>query len=274
MGVLEGKVVVISRGTSGIGARAAALFVDQGASVVMGGRRQVEGRELAGRLGSRAHFVRSDAGVESDVETLIGATIDSFGRLDILVNNAGIGSPSAGGWSAITLDRFWAVLAFHVDGVAAGIKHAAPVMIDRGSGTIVNITSIGTPHGHRTGVEYSTARAAVIHMTQWAAQELGPFGIRVNSVSPVAGPVDASGRGAGTVANGVGHTPPDVGRVLLALAAERPAYANGQNIVVGAEAGWSGSVANHGGFPAGVTARRPVSFSVDERKRLANHLAS
>lgn len=96
--MLDGKVAVISGGTSGIGARTAALFVEQGASVVVGGRREVEGKELVASLGSRARFVQVDVAVESDVERLIGRTVEEFGRLDILVNNAGIGGQRQGGW--------------------------------------------------------------------------------------------------------------------------------------------------------------------------------
>lgn len=96
--MLDGKVAVISGGTSGIGARTAALFVEQGASVVVGGRREVEGKELVASLGPRARFVQVDVAVESDVERLIGRTVEDFGRLDILVNNAGIGGQRQGGW--------------------------------------------------------------------------------------------------------------------------------------------------------------------------------
>ena len=78
MNVLNGKVAVISGGTSGIGARTAELFVAEGASVVIGGRRELEGKELAGRLGSRARFVQTDVTVESDVERLIGQTVEEF----------------------------------------------------------------------------------------------------------------------------------------------------------------------------------------------------
>ncbi len=134
MNVLEGKVAVISGGTSGIGARTAELFVAEGAAVVIGGRRELEGKELASRLGSSVRFVRADVSVETDVESLIGRTVEEFGRIDILVNNAGVGGQPPGGWSAIDIDRFWAVLAVHVGGVVAGIKHAAPVMTAAGIG--------------------------------------------------------------------------------------------------------------------------------------------
>ncbi len=173
MNVLDSKVAVIAGGTSGIGARAASCSLLRGASVVIGGRRELEGKELAGTLGVQARFVRADVAVESDVEELIAAAVQEFGRLDILVNNAGIGGQPPGGWSAIDLGRFWATLAVHVGGVVAGIKYAAPVMAEQRSGSIVNTASIGGLVAGWTGVDYSTAKAAVIHLTRCAAIELG-----------------------------------------------------------------------------------------------------
>ena len=197
MNVLRGKVAVISGGTSGIGARTAELFVAEGAAVVIGGRRELEGKELTSRLGPSVRFVRADVSVETDVESLIGHTVEEFGRLDILVNNAGVGGQPPGGWSAIDIDRFWAVLAVHIGGVVAGIKHAAPVMTRQGSGSIISTASIGGLVAGWTGVDYSTAKAAVIHLTRCAAIELGQHGVRVNSVSPGPIPTGIFGKAAG-----------------------------------------------------------------------------
>jgi NAD(P)-dependent dehydrogenase (short-subunit alcohol dehydrogenase family) len=281
MNVLKGKVAVISGGTSGIGARAAELFVAEGASVVIGGRRELEGKELAIRLGARARFVHADVTVESDVKGLIDRTVEEFGRLDILVNNAGTGGQPPGGWSAVDVDRFWAVLAVHVGGVVAGVKHAAPVMTEQGSGSIVNTASIGGFLAGWTGMDYSTAKAAVIHLTRCAAIELGRHGIRVNSVSPGPIPTGIFGKAAGmdpTVADRTAAqlapafeevlssyqsirragTPDDVAQALLWLASDASSFVNGQDIAV----------------DGGITAGRQISVSVDERKRLGAAFAS
>jgi NAD(P)-dependent dehydrogenase (short-subunit alcohol dehydrogenase family) len=281
MDVVNGKVAVISGGTSGIGARTAELFVAEGASVVIGGRRELEGKELAGRLGSRARFVQVDVTVESDVERLISQTVEEFGRLDILVNNAGIGGQPSGSWSAIDIDRFWTVLGVHVGGVVAGIKHAAPVMIQQGSGSIISTASVGGLVAGWTGVDYSTAKAAVIHLTRCAAIELGQHGIRVNSVSPGPIPTGIFGKAAGmdpTTADRTAAqlapafeevlsshqsihragTPDDVAQALLWLASDASSFVNGQDIAV----------------DGGITAGRPISVSVDERKRLGAAFAS
>jgi NAD(P)-dependent dehydrogenase (short-subunit alcohol dehydrogenase family) len=281
MNVLDDKVAVICGGTSGIGARTAELFVAEGASVVIGGRRELEGKELAGRLGSRARFARADVAVEPDVEELIGETVREFGRLDVLVNNAGVGGQASAGWSTIDLDRFWAVLAVHVGGVVAAIKHAAPVMRAQGSGSIINTASVGGLLAGWMGVDYSTAKAAVIHLTRCAAIELGQFGIRVNSVSPGPIPTGIFGKAAGMDAAAADRTavqlapafeealssyqsihragtPDDVAQALLWLASDAASFVNGQDIAV----------------DGGITAGRPISVSIDERKRLAEAFAS
>ena len=151
MGALEGKVAVIASGTSGIGARAAGLFVSEGAAVVVGGRREREGKALVMKLGERARFVPADVTVESSVENLIGDAVTQFGRLDVVINNAGIGGNPPGGLERIDLERFWAVLAVHVGGVLAGMKYAARVMLGQGSGSIINTASTGGRLGGWTG---------------------------------------------------------------------------------------------------------------------------
>jgi NAD(P)-dependent dehydrogenase (short-subunit alcohol dehydrogenase family) len=281
MGVLSGKVAVISGGTSGIGARTAELFVAEGASVVIGGRRELEGKELASTLGSSARFVRADVTVESDVQDLISQTVEELGRVDILVNNAGAGGQASGDWTAIDIDRFWAVLAVHVGGVVAGIKHAAPVMTRQGSGSIVNTASVGGLVAGWTGVDYSAAKAAVIHLSRCAAIELGQHGIRVNSVSPGPIPTGIFGKAAGMDPATADRTAvqlapafeevlssyqsirragtsDDVAQALLWLASDASSFVNGQDIAI----------------DGGITAGRPISVSVEERKALGAAFAS
>ena len=89
MGALDGKVAIITGGTSGIGARTAELFVEEGAKVVIAGRRQAEGEGLAKKLGAAASFVRTDVTKEADIKALIEHALAKFGRIDCLFNNAG-----------------------------------------------------------------------------------------------------------------------------------------------------------------------------------------
>ena len=181
MGMLEGKVAIITGGTSGIGERTAEVFVQEGAKVVVAARRQDEGSALERRLG--ISFIRSDVSIEVDAKAMVDFAMKRFGHVDCLVNNAGINAPMVG-IADIDVAAFDQVMAVNVRGVFLGIKHVAPVMAAQGSGSIVNIASIGA---HRAGLSshsYTASKGAVLAMTRSAAAELGEKGIRVNSISP------------------------------------------------------------------------------------------
>jgi NAD(P)-dependent dehydrogenase (short-subunit alcohol dehydrogenase family) len=94
MGMLDGKVAIITGATSGIGARTAELFVEEGAKVVFTGRRQAEGEALAKKLGSSGRFLQADATLEDDWKRVIGETTKAFGKLDVVFNNAGGRAPT------------------------------------------------------------------------------------------------------------------------------------------------------------------------------------
>lgn len=254
MGALEGKVAVISGGTSGIGARAAEVFVHEGARVVIAGRRRERGEELAAKLGSAATFIRADVSIEHEVAAMIAHAVDRFGRLDCLFNNAGDASDGAG-IADIDLQDFNAAMAVHVGGVLLGMKHAAPIMMRQQSGSIINTASVnGTRAGYMT-LAYATAKAAVIHLTKCVAVELGPYGVRVNSISP--GPVitgifgkahgmdpDIADRDAEAVRPAVGEfaskvqplrgvaMPDDIARVALFLASDKSRFITAHDLVV------------------------------------------
>jgi NAD(P)-dependent dehydrogenase (short-subunit alcohol dehydrogenase family) len=186
MGALDGKVAVITGATSGIGARAAELFVNEGAKVVIAGRRGKRGQELAAKLGTAASFIRTDVSVEMDVAAMIKHAVDRFGRLDCLFNNAGDASPGEG-IVDIDVQGFNAAMALHLGGVLLGMKYAAPIMMRQESGSIINTASVNGSRAGYITLTYATAKAAVIHLTKCVAVELGPYGVRVNSLSP--GPV-------------------------------------------------------------------------------------
>jgi len=254
MGALDGKVAVISGGTSGIGARAAELFVHEGARVVIAGRRLERGEDLAAKLGPAATFIRADVSIEHDVAAMIAHAVDRFGRLDCLFNNAGDAS-DGGGITDIDIQRFNAAMAVHVGGVLLGMKHAAPIMMRQQSGSIINTASVnGTRAGYIT-LAYATAKAAVIHLSKCVAVELGPYGVRVNSISP--GPVitgifgkaygidpDIADRDTEAVRSAVGEfaskvqplrgisTPDDIAQVVLFLASDASRFITAHDLVV------------------------------------------
>lgn len=183
MPTLEGKVAVITSGTSGIGQRTAEVFVAEGAKVVIAGRRKDRGEKIAQKLGDSASFIRTDVSVESEVAAMIDRAVDRFGRLDCLVNNAGRGSQFVT-IPEVDLKEFDAVIAVHLRAVFAGMKYAARVMTKQGSGSIITIASVNGIRAGIGGHYYSAAKAASIHLTRCAAMELGEKGIRVNSISP------------------------------------------------------------------------------------------
>jgi NAD(P)-dependent dehydrogenase (short-subunit alcohol dehydrogenase family) len=178
---LRDKVAVVTGGTSGIGRSIVERYVDEGARVIFSGRRAQLGAEVAKATG--AAFVEADAAREEDAARTIAAALQAHGRLDILVNNAGMGSPYAR-VEKLNLDEFDRMIAVHVRGALAHMKYAAPAMRAQKSGSIINVASVGA---HRAGfgsIFYGAAKAALLHLTTYAAVELGEDNVRANSISP------------------------------------------------------------------------------------------
>jgi NAD(P)-dependent dehydrogenase (short-subunit alcohol dehydrogenase family) len=280
MDALDGKVAVITGGTSGIGARAAELFVNEGARVVVAGRRRETGEALVTKLGTAARFIRTDVSLEDDVAAMIKHAVDCFGRLDCLFNNAGDASPG-GGIADIDLERFNAAMSLHVGGVLLCMKHAAPIMMRQQSGSIINTASVnGTRAGYIT-LPYATAKAAVIHMTKCVAVELGPYGVRVNSLSP--GPVvtgifskafgsdpDTADRDIEAARSAIGIfaskvqplrgivTPDDIAQVVLFLASDASRFITAHDLLV------------DGGITAGRTQSETMDYFAMFQKELGS----
>ncbi len=179
---LQDKVAVVTGGTAGIGQRVVERFCEEGGKCIFTGRRADKGNEVAAATG--ATFLEADAGSEEDAKRTIEAALETHGHIDVLMNNAGAPAPP-GRIEELSLEGFDRAIQVHVRGALAHMKHAAPAMRARRSGSIINVGSIA---GHRAGYTssliYAVAKAAVIHMTRCAAMELGEDGVRVNSISP------------------------------------------------------------------------------------------
>jgi NAD(P)-dependent dehydrogenase (short-subunit alcohol dehydrogenase family) len=182
MGSLEGRVAVITGGTSGIGAASAELFAEQGCRVVIAGRSVEKGEAIADRLGENVVFARADVMIEEDIKAVIELAVEKFGKLDILFNNAGGGT--GGTFETVTQADFSAGMQLLFASVMFGIKYAVPAMKANGGGSIINNSSIAAlRYGQGAGI-YSAAKAAVTHYSKLAGVELGPSNIRVNCISP------------------------------------------------------------------------------------------
>ena len=182
MGLLNGKVALITGGASGIGERTAELFVQEGAKVLIADILEEEGRALADRLDG-TEFIATDVTQEDQVRAAVDLAVSKFGRLDCMFNNAG--APGVHGpIELISVDGFDRTVAVLLRGVMLGMKWAAPVMKAQGSGVIINTGSIaGIETGNGPHI-YSAMKAAVIHLTKSVATELGEHNIRVNCICP------------------------------------------------------------------------------------------
>jgi NAD(P)-dependent dehydrogenase (short-subunit alcohol dehydrogenase family) len=248
---LDGKVAIITGATSGIGVSMAEKFVESGARVVIAGRRQKEGEEVAKRLGKAARFKQTDVTDEAQMKALIADAISGFGRLDCMVNNAG-GPAPVGSIESIPVDGFDQAMALLCRSVMLGMKHSAPIFRKQRSGSIINIGSVaGNRAGLSSSMVYSMAKAAVIHLTKCAAMELGEVSVRVNCISPGGIATGIFGKALGLPIEKAEQTadimkaslaklqpipraglPEDIATATVFLAADESSFINGQDLVI------------------------------------------
>jgi len=230
-GELEGKVAIVTGGSSGIGRATVELFVEEGARVVVADVDRDRGEDLAARLGEPVAFKQIDVAVADEVHELVDFAVGRFGGLDVMFNNAGVSS-SFRRLLRNDLEDFDRVMAVNVFGVLVGTQAAGRHMAEHGGGAIVNTTSMGALTGGSQPIVYRTSKAAVIQLSRSAATDLAEYGIRVNCVAP------------GHVATGITEydlgsvievsqplqrqgTPRDVANAVLFLSTDRSAHMTG-----------------------------------------------
>lgn len=182
MGRLDGKVAIITGAARGMGGVEAHLFVQEGAKVVMADVLDEEGQALAGELGDAARYVHLDVADEAGWQSVLAATLDSFGTPDVLVNNAGVLHVAAlVDTEEADLRR---VLDINLVGPFLGMKVVGAAMAEAGRGSIVNVSSTGGMIGMSAIPAYVASKWGLRGLTKSAAIELGPRGVRVNSLHP------------------------------------------------------------------------------------------
>lgn len=244
-GELEGKVGVITGGTSGIGRETAAYFAKAGAKVVVAGRREVEGKEtveLIHAAGGEGMFVKTDVSKSADVQMLVQKTEAKFGRLDIAFNNAGI----EGVWVPIARqseEDFDRTINVNLKGVWLCLKYEIRQMLKQGGkGVIVNMGSIASFAGSAGAAAYSASKHGVIGLTKTAALENARSGIRINAVCPAAVETSMADRlfGAPKVhefvlgCHPIGRfgTPAEVAEAVVWICSDRASFMTGQSLVL------------------------------------------
>lgn len=245
---LEGKTALVTGAALGMGAATARRFVAEGAKVVIADVRRDEADALAAELGNNAMAVVLDVRLPEQWTQVVSAAEEAFGALDILVNNAGIADPAPlESWDMQRLQR---ILDVNLIGVFNGIQAVVPAMKRAGSGSIINIGSVGALQGVPMMSGYVVAKWGARGLTKTAALELGASNIRVNAVHPgqTQTPMTADVTfDTSAVALGRVGQPEDVANAVLFFASDDALFVTGAELAV--DGGQSAGIANYDGLP-------------------------
>lgn len=239
---LDGKIALITGGTTGIGLASAKRFVAEGATVILTGTNPETLEAARAELGDSAHVIQSDASKEQDIKDLFEQVVADHGKIDVLYLNAGIAKFAP--WQDHSVEDFDRMFAINVKGPWLAIKYGAAALNDGAS--VIATTSIANQTGMAMTSAYSATKAAVSQLVRNAATELSPRGIRVNAVSP--GPIETPIFGkiglpeenvqqmAQQIVQGIplgrfGQSD-EVANVALFLASDESSYVQGQEFVV------------------------------------------
>ena len=240
---LEGKVALITGASSGIGRATALALASSGARLVLGARREAEGRAVAEEIqsaGGEARFRRTDVTSPADLSDLVGFAVESFGGLDIAFNNAGTAGAGLAPLTEEREDNLRRIMEVNFFALWNAMRSEIPAMVERGGGAIVNTTSVAGLKGFGFFSSYVASKFAVEGLTRSAAAELAPSNIRVNSVAP--GPVDTAMLHDVTGGNlqmftdhvpmGRAASPEEVANLVAFLVSDQASYVNGHALRV------------------------------------------
>ncbi|MEQ8702500.1 MAG: SDR family oxidoreductase [Phaeodactylibacter sp.] len=183
---LNGKVALVTGGSSGIGRSVALAYAKAGAKVAVADLNEKGGQETVQKIkdaGGAAFFFKMDAGSAKDNEALVQAVLDRYGRLDIACNNAGIGGPQAP-IGECPIEGWENVIRVNLSGPFYGMRYQIPAMLKTGGGAIINMASILGQVGFEGAAGYVAAKHGLVGLTRNAALEYSGQGIRTLSVGP------------------------------------------------------------------------------------------
>ena len=230
------QVAIVTGGGSGIGSAIAAAFIQSGIHTVIVGRDSGRLQAMKDRWGDLCYPVPGDLNDLSAIPALVARVIDRFGHIDILVNNAGINLKKD--FTEVTDEEFQRILLTNVAAVFALSREVVKTMIPRGSGSIINISSMASQYGIPKVIAYTASKSAIEGMTRSMAVDLSPKGIRVNCIAPGFIATDMSAKALNSDAprkqrvlsrTPMGHlgTPSDIGEAALFLSSEAARYITG-----------------------------------------------
>jgi NAD(P)-dependent dehydrogenase (short-subunit alcohol dehydrogenase family) len=240
-GRMDGKVVIVTGGSSGIGRATAVAFAREGARVVIAARRVTEGEETVRQIveaDGEALFVQTDVTQAKEVQTLVDRTLEQYGRLDAAFNNAGSGKGTR--LIDLTEEEWEQEIAVNLKSVWLCLKYQIPAMLKSGKGAIVNMASQGAILGVPGYTAYGAAKGGAAALTRAAAAEYAAEGIRVNAISPGAIETELWANApagmleqvaAGIPMQRVGQ-PRDIAETVVWLCSDAAGFITGQNIAI------------------------------------------
>jgi len=243
---LAGKVAIVTGAASGIGEATATLFAREGASVLLADWQDARGEQVAEAVrwsGGKAHFVKTDVSKPEDVQEMIRAAVQTYGRLHVIFNNAGIEGEMNKPTADCTLENWHRVIGINLNGVFLGMKYAIPEMLKNGGGSIINTASVAGLVGFAGIPAYCAAKGGVVQLSKCAAIEYAKENIRVNVICPgvIATPMvdraiggSEEARKAFTATEPVGRfgTAEEVANVALFLASDESSFCTGAPFIV------------------------------------------